>query len=1010
MRLSHLTSLDLWLDYAPGTVVETDRIEDVACGMYTCFYTVYGGRLKVSTSVLSLIKDKGKLELNEQFQPDFVRHPWPAFTQCDWYRQGLTLDKRVARLLPFDLVSASERKNTFRREVTVKDKNEIIEKVARHTSRFIHDIERKFPGYQHVVLTGGQDSQLIHTVPKNNPGNWHVFSSEPNAPLVKRWLTENGIAFGRFFTHDNRNDEDRAGLLRKIVNADCLSEPDHMKWFNSCRVIADSFSKKCIFWTGNYGELHAPKQTYIRLLLQDHSDFALWRGPTHGIYQKTGFQITGCLFLSAYFSREMWTDLYSKIDYASFDGPCDFREEIGERLAGRKLIWLKENPGPSPWKVRPRVRRKYLEMYVREVRKQLLGNSPRKFFFKSAGNPPQEPAPCLDSWKAPLLDGSRDKTLDESHRRIVSFLAGAAGFRRPFLRMDPQVAGALRGKEDVTVLILIKDRCDYRLENTLASLRAQTYPRDLVKLVLVDYGSARHFVSEYQKLCAQYEAEYLRVDGVLVWNPSHARNIGIKKARTQYLLTSDMDIIYHETYLEKAAAALRADPFQVIVSRLNALPAEAVKGVIDTDRDFPGLLARSQPAYPIACGIQMTLTVFYQIIRGFDERYFIYGKQDKDVLKRFLLMGLRICDRSAGLTHLHQWHERYSGISELVKPYFQINEKLYFSTFSIKRNKSGWGEPPAAEGKQEKKPLNIVISTVYFGGIGGSERRLKSIVESMPENRFHIFAPKTIQDGFVPVTRNYTLNEPLKKGVNYDAYLYFAGLKPAYLGRDYSFRTQMALINGTEKFAGERRFDYAVLSGADGVNCLTGTARIVFALPDVTVTHPKETRKIEGLPERFFLTVFNPYEALKGKALLAEVSSNARLPIVWCYNDMTRSHHLKKNYAGMEPLPNVIQFRNLPQEELHYLYQKASAYVSFSMREGFGWSAADALVYNLPVISRNTGVATFFNRQPGVMTYETPEELRALLARDSFENPRYDLTPFSASSYRRLLDQVLCGV
>ena len=40
-----------------------------------------------------------------------------------------------------------------------------------------------------------------------------------------------------------------------------------------------------------------------------------------------------------------------------------------------------------------------------------------------------------------------------------------------------------------------------------------------------------------------------------------------------------------------------------------------------------------------------------------------------------------------------------------------------------------------------KKPkLRIVITTYHFGGIGGAERSLKTIVDYMPENEFYIFA------------------------------------------------------------------------------------------------------------------------------------------------------------------------------------------------------------------------------------------------------------------------------
>src|SRR6185436_330738 len=43
--------------------------------------------------------------------------------------------------------------------------------------------------------------------------------------------------------------------------------------------------------------------------------------------------------------------------------------------------------------------------------------------------------------------------------------------------------------DDVTVLIAVRNRGDYRLVNALRSIRVQTYPAELVTILVVDYGS-----------------------------------------------------------------------------------------------------------------------------------------------------------------------------------------------------------------------------------------------------------------------------------------------------------------------------------------------------------------------------------------------------------------------------------------------------------------------------------------------------------------------------------------
>src|SRR5262245_63665776 len=60
---------------------------------------------------------------------------------------------------------------------------------------------------------------------------------------------------------------------------------------------------------------------------------------------------------------------------------------------------------------------------------------------------------------------------------------GRAWLRRAVLRDQ------LSRPCDVTVAIGVRNRTDYRITNTLRTIRAQTHPEALVRIVVVDYGS-----------------------------------------------------------------------------------------------------------------------------------------------------------------------------------------------------------------------------------------------------------------------------------------------------------------------------------------------------------------------------------------------------------------------------------------------------------------------------------------------------------------------------------------
>lgn len=67
--VNKLTSFDVYAKYPLGQVLETDTLDDVCSGMNPCYYMLDGDRLKVSSSVVSLILDSGRFELNPDFKP-----------------------------------------------------------------------------------------------------------------------------------------------------------------------------------------------------------------------------------------------------------------------------------------------------------------------------------------------------------------------------------------------------------------------------------------------------------------------------------------------------------------------------------------------------------------------------------------------------------------------------------------------------------------------------------------------------------------------------------------------------------------------------------------------------------------------------------------------------------------------------------------------------------------------------------------------------------------------------
>lgn len=303
-----------------------------------------------------------------------------------------------------------------------------------------------------------------------------------------------------------------------------------------------------------------------------------------------------------------------------------------------------------------------------------------------------------------------------------------------------------------------------------------------------------------------------------------------------------------------------------------------------------------------------------------------------------------------------------------------------------------------------KKPgFRVMVSTAFFGGVGGTEKHLKALVEGLQEAEFNIKARQMKPSGFIPATANYTLNCCASTQSPYDLYIYFAGGgRPELEFKNYSFRKALVDTNGAAIRDIENLFDYIAIQTGNYDRYCDSRDKTVLAFPAVKPFFPKTVKPVEA-PDNFFLTVFNPFsQELKGNDLIFRVAETAAFPILWCFSDKSGW-----DFDQVPNHPNVIKMKNLSQEELYFLYAKASAYVSFSHVESFGWSLAEAFYSNLPIITRNVGFITYVKEQSGISVYETDEQLRDLLKRDDYRKIDYDDSLFVQNAFPEVIRRIL---
>jgi hypothetical protein len=90
--------------------------------------------------------------------------------------------------------------------------------------------------------------------------------------------------------------------------------------------------------------------------------------------------------------------------------------------------------------------------------------------------------------------------------------------------------------------------------------------------------------------------------------------------------------------------------------------------------------------------IVVTFTAFLQLIRGYDEYYELWGREDADLMRRLDYLGLNPLAPGPDSFYLHQWHPKYDGIpAEAHATQLRRNTIYMGRAHSIVRNDRSWG-------------------------------------------------------------------------------------------------------------------------------------------------------------------------------------------------------------------------------------------------------------------------------------------------------------------------------
>ncbi|MFT6773577.1 MAG: hypothetical protein ACJA1L_001287 [Paracoccaceae bacterium] len=321
------------------------------------FYPVYRHGNLHSFSILPLIAAKGGLSFNSDFVDLNLRDG------SDVARPNPTIDRDIVRIGGPGVFDQS-----------LSDRDAFIAGMAEAMSEDIDEVCANNPGKTHVILCGGKDSLNILLADWKAPVV--AYSAEPNFPLVRQFVADNGIDIEVRRLDDIDPGE---GLIREIAEAACLVDLLNWKWTAHLKQISADLDHQVVFWKGqvadafftNYWRSYTSSRSepykffkkayrkiaktapglvdpfFAKRAIADMQQ-AVWERAAVGQGAHLGFlrSICNALFLSVYHGPRAY-DVMRRINFRALSHE-DIRPAIGAALLGREVRYPAENPAPPP--------------------------------------------------------------------------------------------------------------------------------------------------------------------------------------------------------------------------------------------------------------------------------------------------------------------------------------------------------------------------------------------------------------------------------------------------------------------------------------------------------------------------------------------------------------------------------------------------------------------------------------------------------------------------------------
>ena len=305
--------------------------------------------------------------------------------------------------------------------------------------------------------------------------------------------------------------------------------------------------------------------------------------------------------------------------------------------------------------------------------------------------------------------------------------------------------------KSISLITSYRNRDVIRIRRFLDSLAKQTYRE--FELIFVDYGSDDAVSTEVSQLCSKYPfCRYLFNDSRgMLWNRSHAMNSGARMAKSDWLLMTDIDLIYTPQVLQMLVDKLQ--PAHQYFFRAFMLPADFDQ--FDTLSDLPNNFRRSH--FKTKGLFQCMESEVFHRIGGYDEYYSIWGGEDNDLSERIRQSGIQVRwldNAQAGI--YHQWHPSSAKLADNfpLNWWELMSINFHLKAPELSRNNGNYGKLLRIDDRPTKR-LKPFTSIIVFAKLNlhGRERVIGDMIFFLREHSGQVLSIR--------------INKPLKNAVDW---------------------------------------------------------------------------------------------------------------------------------------------------------------------------------------------------------------------------------------------------